>query len=539
MLSRSIPPKVCANFRILVCLLIFIQAFAPRDGGAAEWAAEYFNPSSLADDVILPMPCGGEMAFRKVLIPDEGPLNDKPIKVGNVDDEYGYAENAHEAYIAGSFDAGTDNKERYYLLGKYEINQLQYELLGDPCPQPSLEKRFPQANIGWFDAVSFADRYSRWLRKNAAKQMPSDGGEMGFARLPTEVEWEFAARGGMKVSPPDFQERVFPMPEGTVRYVWFAGTESANGKVQFIGLLKPNPLGLHDMLGNVDEMVLDPFRLNRLNRLHGQAGGYVVRGGNVFTPEPQIRTAYRQEVPYYKGAAPRRRDTTGFRIAIVGPVISSRERLGEIKDAWSELGEAAPPTKAAAPVLDDKPFDDPVKEIGVIRDAAPDPNMKKRLESVQKTLTAIQANLRASNLERDDQRKLAAKASLRLGAFLCRKLADDGRAVAGLEELIKERIGNFGEEDSRVKQYKEKLSVEQGILGEIQQYYAETVLNSSDLYGDVLLSSQLDVLNTELKQKGIEEVTPFANQHHNHLVTYLKTSRITRSGWLEDCKSLQ
>ena len=100
---------------------------------------------------------------------------------------------------------------------------------------------------------------------------------MGFARLPTEVEWEFAARGGTAVSQADFSERVFPMTEGIVRYVWFAGAESANGKAQFIGLLKPNPLRLHDMLGNIDEMVFEPFRLNRLNRLHGQAGGYVVR----------------------------------------------------------------------------------------------------------------------------------------------------------------------------------------------------------------------------------------------------------------------
>lgn len=539
MLSRSIPPKVCANLKGLVFLLIFPLVLVPRDGLTADWPAEYFNPNPLDDDVILPMPCGGAMAFRKVLIPNEGPVNDKPIKVGNIDDEYGYAENTRDAYIAGSFNDGPDNKERYYLLGKYEVSLLQYESLGGSCPQPSLEKRFPQAKISWFDAVSFADKYSRWLRKNAAEQMPKDGREMGFARLPTEVEWEFAARGGMKVSPPDFQERLFPMPEGTVRYVWFAGTESANGKVQFIGLLKPNPLGLHDMLGNVDEMVLDPFRLNRLNRLHGQAGGFVVRGGNLFTPEQQIRTAYRQEVPYYKGAAPRRRDTTGFRIAIVVPVISSRERLGEIKEAWSELGTVAPPKKAAATVLGEKPFDDPVKELGAIRDAASDPNMKKRLGSVQKTLTTIQANLRASNLERDDQRKLAAKASLRLGAFLCRKLADDGKAVEILEELIQRRIEDFGKEDERAKRYNEKLAMDQSVLGGIQQYYAETVLNSADIYDDDLLSSQLSVLNTELNQKGIEDVTPFANQHHEHLVAYLKTSRITRSSWLEDCKLLQ
>jgi hypothetical protein len=527
------------RFWLTFGVLMFVSVLNAHDAHAVDWPQEFYNPSPDGADVVLPMPCGGAMAFRKIIIPNQGPVNDYSIKVGDIDDEYGYAENVHDAFISGSFDADPEKKNRFFLLGKYEVNKLQYESLGEKCPKPSIDQRLPVTEVDWFQAVSFADRYSRWLRKNAAEALPKDGKELGFARLPTEVEWEFAARGGTKVTPPDFRERVFPMPEGMVRYVWFEGPDSANGRPQFIGLLKPNPLGLHDILGNVDEMVLDPFRLNRLNRLHGQAGGFVVRGGNYFTPKEQIRTAYRTEVPYYTGPTPRSSKTTGFRIAIVAPVISSRTRLSEIKEAWSELGSETAQTPSA-PSLGEKSLDDPVKELAVIAEAATDPNMKTRLGALQKELKNIQANLRVSKQERDDQRKLAAKASLRLGAFLCRKLADDGSHIDDLEKIIQDRKQKFGAEDERAKRYEENVREKNEILRDILQYYAETVMNSSDIYDQEVLASQLSTLNAELEERGVaEDVTPFANQHYDHLVNYMKTSRVTRSSWLKDCKLLE
>ncbi|MCW5699652.1 MAG: SUMF1/EgtB/PvdO family nonheme iron enzyme, partial [Rhodospirillales bacterium] len=279
MSQKSIPQRVFASFRIRrdllgvgLSILVFACAcaFAPGLAFAAQWPAEYYNPSPADDDIVLAMPCGGAMTFRKIAIPNEGPLNDYPIMVGGTDDGRGFAENIHPAYIAGSF--GENGAERYYLLGKYEVNRLQYAAINESCLKPELSLRLPQVNVSWFDAVNGADRYSRWLRTNAADSLPKDGKESGFVRLPTEVEWEFAARGGTAVSPADFRERVFPTPEGLARYVWSASTESSNRTLQFGGLLKPNPLGLHDILGNVDEIVLEPFRLNRLDRLHGQAG---------------------------------------------------------------------------------------------------------------------------------------------------------------------------------------------------------------------------------------------------------------------------
>lgn len=538
---RSTQPKVCARPDSRGCwlsgvglLTAVLLVVAPA--AWAEWAQVEYNPAPAKDDVILPMPCSGAMAFRKVFIPQQRPLDDYPISLGGTEDSYGYAENLYPAHIAGSFPEGSN--ERYFLLGKYEVSRLQYEALEGKCPEAGLDKRLPQAEVSWFEAVAFADRYSRWLRQHAADRLPKDGGELGFVRLPTEVEWEFAARGGLAISPADFRERTFPTPDGLVRSVWFEGTQSANGKAQMIGLLKPNPLGLHDTLGNLDEMVLEPFRLNRLDRLHGQAGGFVVRGGNFFTPERDVRSAYRKEVPYYKGAEPVRSPTTGFRVAIAGPVITSRERLQGIREAWGALGKAQP-VQPAAPALDDKPLADPVAELGALAEAAESPNLKARLGALQQQLKAIQLELRTSLQQQEDKRRLAARAALRLGAFLCQKLSNDGHALADLIALIANREKSSGkDDDALLKRYRQQRKEEEAVLGDNLQYYAETVLGSAQIYDEAILAEQLALLDAELKRKGLEQIGRFAGLYQRQIQRYRSDARVARSAWLDDCKSL-
>jgi hypothetical protein len=536
---RSIPPKTSARreagtgpfLRRLWPFAILLIGTEVRGAG---WPSELYNPAPAKDDMVLPMPCGGAMAFREVRMPDNGPLNDHAITLGGADDAVGYSEHPRPAYIAGSFEGG--ERERYYLIGKYEVTRLQYEALGEPCPVPAAEKRLPQAEIGWFEAVGFTDRYNLWLRKNVMDQLPKAGQEAGFVRLPTEEEWEFAARGGLKIAAADFAERLFPMPEGLSRYVWFEGTQSANGKPQFIGLLRPNPLGIYDILGNLDEIVLEPYRLNRLDRLHGQWGGFVLKGGNFFTPEAEVRSAYRVEVPYYKKADTRRSNTTGFRVVMVAPVISSRERLKAVKEAWSQLGSAAPATaQIPAPAkgkLDERALEDPVQELGAIAEAAADPNMKKRLLGVQNTL---KVNLQ----DRNDKLALAAKAALRLGTFLCRKVASDAVAVQKLEGIVGARGSGSATQDPLTDKLRNQLKADREVLSDNLQYYADTVLGAVAIYDEAVLTSQLLVLKTELEMGRYPELSRFADRYHAQLADYRKSAKIARSAWLEGCKSVK
>jgi len=498
----------------------------------AAWPLAEFNPQPLADDVILPMPCGGAMAFRKVIVPAEGPLADRQIRVGDNDPDHGYAEGSRPAYIAGNFAEGKAG--RYYLLGKYEVSQLQYRALSAPsCPQPAADLRLPQTDVSWVDAVVFADRYNSWLRHNALDKLPKEEAEAGYVRLPTEVEWEFAARGGIAVSDAEFADRTFPMADGMAGYVWFAGPQSANGRTQRIGLLKADPLGLHDMLGNADEMVFEPFRLNKLDRLHGAAGGFIVRGGNFLTPEADMRAAYRLEVPFYLGTEPRRSKTTGFRLALAAPMITSRQRLQAIEQAWSTLGGVPPSPsgeKPAVPALGDKPLDDPIKELGVIADAAAEANMKKRLQG-------LQLAFRASFQAQEEQQGRAAKARLRLGTFLCQKLKDDGVPIDRLKDVYKTCVDARGADNERCREQKLRIDEEENRQWENVRYYADTLVGLDQDYSDSVLDEQLAVLTAELNAGGVQPLIKTAALYREHARRYRKGAVIARAEWLAQCKS--
>jgi len=503
---------------ILVLALIFGllpltgQSAAPP-GDAEPWKERYVNPKPLADDLVLPMPCGASMTFRPVEVPSEGWLGDRKLILGGSDERFDHVENNRYAYLSGSFTDPDNPARRSYFLGKYEVTKDQFAALNQPCPKPNMKGRLPAVGLSWFDAVSFAHDYSSWLRTEAPAALPSEDGEVGFVRLPTEAEWEYAARGGILVSDVEFLAPVFPTPEGLHKYMWFGGSRSANGRLQLTGLLKPNPLGLHDMLGNADELVLEPFRLNKLARFHGQVGGHIIKGGNYLTSTGDIRSAYRQELAPYDARGAKTLKTVGFRLVIADVVLTSRQRVKSVRKEWRAL-----PSTVAVVGSGKEQLDDPIKELELVKQATTDGDLRVRLDALA---LVVKANIASRNA----QRGRAGKGVIRLGAFLGAKISDDLRRVRAIGAIVKGRE-EAGSSPALLKKVRAGLAASENTLSDNLQYYADTVVQLVQDYPSSVIDRQLEALLVEFESRDLKTLIPHAQRFVRHTTAYRDSLKI-------------
>lgn len=188
-----------------------------------------------------------------------------------------------------------------FYIGKYEVTQSQWKKVMGSNPSRFKEcgPDCPVEEVTWDDAQDFAKK----LNNLSGKQY----------RLPTEAEWEYAARSGGKN-----EKWAGTSDESSLtRYAWYdKNSESSTHKV---GLKKPNGLGVYDMNGNVWEWCQDWFnedyyhdspKDNPLGSSNGEQR--VVRGGGVKNPflaEVAVRSKMKPDFKEGRGSV-------GFRLAL-------------------------------------------------------------------------------------------------------------------------------------------------------------------------------------------------------------------------------
>ena len=502
--------------------MLYCAAASSAEGA---WDPESYNPKPANGDLILPMPCGGQMVFRQVNVPSSGALDDYRITLGSHEEDQGYAEYLLVTWLAGSFASADNAAERHYFIGKYEVTSMQYGSFGKQCPDPDdINLQQPATGVSWAEAMLFGESYSEWLMKNAADHVPTREDAVGFLRLPTEAEWEFAARGGTAVSPSEFAKTRF-LPAGKKLDDYVIHDGNSYKEISLIGTLKPNPLGIHDILGNAAELVLSPFRLNVVSHLHGQAGGFVRRGGSFRTRAAEIRTSHREEYPPVDRHGIRREKTTGFRLALVAPVFSSLDNVKTVRLAWKSLQRPDRPQEAASPQLGREEAD-PVAEVRKLAEAAPNEEVKRRLKNLA---FVIAESIRTRNQERER----AARESLSSAVFAVRW------AMSGLK-IVRQvaKLADRAPDAKRRARYKKRLERARADADFNIGFYLDRLVALSEDYGDQELRRQAKVLRVLYTDRNLQVVLSLVDPVVEHAAEMRRFGSEARDGIIRSLGNL-
>ncbi len=177
-----------------------------------------------------------------------------------------------------------------YYIGETEVTQALWEAVMGDNPSKHVGKNMPVDKVSWDDCQEFIRRLNEKTRKTF--------------RLPTEAEWEYAARGGNKSNGYRYSGSHVLDSVG-----WYAA--NSGNTLHDVATKKPNELGIYDMNGNVWEWCLDwydsdyydyrIFGINRENPTGVTKGNRrVLRGGSWHGNSTYCRVAVRNsELPTY------------------------------------------------------------------------------------------------------------------------------------------------------------------------------------------------------------------------------------------------
>lgn len=155
-----------------------------------------------------------------------------------------------------------------YYISAYEITNEQWcEVMGEECPDK--DKKLPKGGLSYIDCEDFIDNLNIITGKTF--------------RLPTEAQWEYAAKGGIKK-----QEYIYSGSNNIDEVAWYNDTIPHP-----VGAKMPNKLGLYDMSGNVFEWCSDAYDSYQDSLNSNNSYLYVIRGGGYNREAKECRVSCR------------------------------------------------------------------------------------------------------------------------------------------------------------------------------------------------------------------------------------------------------
>jgi formylglycine-generating enzyme required for sulfatase activity len=183
-----------------------------------------------------------------------------------------------------------------FWIGKYEVTQGQYKkIMGNYPSDLKSGDNYPVENVSWNDAKKFISKLNQ------------QSGKTFF--LPTEAQWEYAARSGGK-------DQKYSGGNDVDKGAWYGSNSGM--ETHAVGTKAPNGLGIYDMSGNVWEWCEDVYDKKAYSKHEGNnplitsgSSKRVVRGGSWHDNPRYVRSAYRD-----RNFADNRNDNLGFRLCL-------------------------------------------------------------------------------------------------------------------------------------------------------------------------------------------------------------------------------
>ena len=190
-----------------------------------------------------------------------------------------------------------------FYIGKYEITQAQWIAVMGSNPSNFQGDNLPVEKVSWNDIQEFIQK----LNAQTGKKF----------RLPTEAEWEYAARGGSQS-----KGYKYSGSNNISDVAWYE--DNSNSKTHPVGQKTPNELGIYDMSGNVYEWCQDWYNSSayssssQTNPTGPSSGSYrVLRGGSWFNGAGNCRVSNRGGyTPDYRS------NSYGFRLACLSESVA-------------------------------------------------------------------------------------------------------------------------------------------------------------------------------------------------------------------------